>query len=251
MMERVIEVNNVTFSYGEGLVLQDVNLTVPAGEFLGLIGPNGSGKSTLIKLILGLEQPQRGEIKLFDTPLSSFQSWSQIGYVSQKASSFNTGFPATVYEVVASGLYGKIGLFKWLSRKDKQHVHEMIDRVGLSMYRKQVIGSLSGGQQQRVFIARALVSHPKLLILDEPTVGIDAESVEHFYSLLDGLREEYALTILLVDHDIGVITTKVTQIACLNKQLHYHGHPQEFVNHQSEILSRAYGQDLHVVKHNH
>lgn len=251
MKERIIEVNDMTFSYGKGHVLEDVNLTLAKGEFLGLVGPNGSGKSTLIKLILGLEQLQHGEIKLFGTPVAMFKEWSRIGYVSQKASSFNTHFPATVFEVVSTGLYGKIGLFKRLSRQNKQTVQEMIDRVGLTPFSKQTMGALSGGQQQRVFIARALVSNPDLLILDEPTVGVDTESVAHFYALLTHLRDEYGLTILLVDHDIGVITSQVSQVACLNKQLYYHGDSEVFAAQQEEILSRAYGHDLHLIEHDH
>lgn len=251
IQEPVVEVINVSFSYGKAHVLEDVDLTLYEGEFLGLVGPNGSGKSTLIKCILGLQQPDHGEIKLFGKPVSNFRSWPRIGYVSQKANSFNTSFPATVYEVVSTGLYGKIGLFKRMSRQDKQIVHEVIDRVGLSEFRKQTVGSLSGGQQQRVFIARALVSSPDLLILDEPTVGVDVESVERFYSLLEGLRSEYNLTILLVSHDIGVITSKVSQVACLNKRLHYHGDPEEFAAHQEEILSRTYGHDVQLVEHAH
>lgn len=251
MKEPVIEVNGVTFSYDQGRVLEDVSLALGKGEFLGLVGPNGSGKSTLIKAILGLQRPQRGEIRLFGHAITKFREWSRIGYVSQKANSFNTRFPATVFEVVSTGLYGKIGLLKRLSKTDKQTVYEVIERVGLTAYHKQKMGDLSGGQQQRVFIARALVGKPDLLILDEPTVGVDAGSVEQFFALLDDFRRDDDLTILLVSHDIGAITSQVSHIACLNKRLHYHGDPREFAAHQEEILSQAYGHDLHLIEHNH
>lgn len=251
MTQPVVEVKRMYFSYGNEYVLENLDLTLSRGEFLGLVGPNGSGKSTLIKCILGLQQPNDGEVALFGKPIAKFRSWDRIGYVSQKANSFNTGFPATVFEVVSTGLYGKIGLFKRLSRKDKDLIHVMIDRVGLSEYGKRMVGSLSGGQQQRVFIARALVSNPDLLILDEPTVGVDVESVERFYRLLESLRREYNLTILLVSHDIGVMTSQVSQIACLNKRLHFHGDPQDFAAHQEEILSRAYGYDIQLLEHAH
>lgn len=250
-IEPVVQVKHVSFSYGKLNVLENVDLELSRGEFLGLVGPNGSGKSTLIKCILGLKKPDDGEIVLFGKDIAKFHDWHRIGYVSQKANSFNTGFPATVFEVVSSGLYGKIGLFKRLSREHKQLIQEMIDRVGLSDFHKQMVGSLSGGQQQRVFIARALVSNPDLLILDEPTVGVDTESVERFYRLLEGLRREYALTILLVSHDIGVMTSKVSRIACLNKRLHFHGDSQDFTAHQEEILSRTYGHEIQLLEHSH
>lgn len=250
-MERIIEINHLSFSYGDGVVLDNVNLELTKGEFLGLVGPNGSGKSTLIKLILGLEKLQQGEIKLFGEPVNAFEAWSRIGYVSQKASNINTHFPATVFEVVATGLYGQIGLVKRLSRQHKQKVEQVIDRVGLTPYRNRMLAALSGGQQQRVFIARALVSNPDLLILDEPTVGVDTQSVNRFYALLARLRHEYGLTILLVDHDIGVITSQVSQIACLNKQLYYHGDSKVFATQKQEILSRTYGQELQLIEHDH
>ncbi len=151
----VVDVQNVSFSYGDRLVLEDVNLTVERGAFVGLVGPNGGGKSTLIKLILGLLKPDRGEIRLFGQPLERFRAWTKIGYVSQKANSFNSGFPATVFEVVAMGLFGKMGLFKWMGKREKEKVYQTLEWVGMAEYARQPIGKLSGGQQQRVFIARA------------------------------------------------------------------------------------------------
>lgn len=250
MGEPVLQVEGVTFSYGRQTVLEDVRLTVEAGDFLGLVGPNGSGKTTLIKCILGLLQPQRGHIRLFGQPLSR-RNRLRIGYVSQKANSFNANFPATVFEVVSTGLYGTIGLIKRLSRNDKMLVDQVIEQVGLTPYRKQPIGQLSGGQQQRVFIARALVNRPELFILDEPTVGVDTRSVEQFYNLLQDLRRKYQLTILLVTHDIGVMTSKVNRVACLNKRLFFHGDSEEFRARQHDILSHAYGHDVQLLEHAH
>lgn len=249
--EYAVEVKGLSFSYGEGTVLEDIHLTLLKGEFLGLVGPNGSGKSTLIRCILGLEQPNDGTIRLFGESVSEFRAHSRIGYVSQKANRFNAGFPATVFEIVSTGLYGKMGLFKRMTKQHKAMVDEMIARVGLAHVRDQLIGTLSGGQQQRVFIARALVCHPDLLILDEPTVGVDAESVERFYALLSSLRHEYELTIILVSHDIGAMSAQVSQVACLNKRLHYHGSPEEFRANQRAILTRTYGHEVHLLEHGH
>ncbi|MBO8171228.1 MAG: metal ABC transporter ATP-binding protein [Bacillaceae bacterium] len=249
--EPIIELRDVTFRYDNRPVLEHINMTLNPGEFLGLVGPNGSGKSTLIKIILGLLKPQEGEVRLFGQPLSRFKDWSRVGYVSQKANSFNTGFPATVFEVVSMGLFGKMGLFKWMGKKEKEKVYQAIETVGLSDYTRQNIGQLSGGQQQRVFIARALVSEPDLLILDEPTVGVDAYSVAQFYQLLDNMHRKMGVSLVLVSHDIGVITSRVDRLACLNKKLFFHGDPEDFSEQQECILNQMYGHDVHVIEHNH
>ncbi len=248
----VIELKHVSYWYDSAsMVLEDINLTVIQGDFLGLVGPNGSGKSTLIKSILGLIKPQQGEVKLLGKPIRSFQDWSRIGYVSQKANSFNTGFPATVFEVVSTGLFGKMGLFKWIGYQEKKFIYHAIEMVGLGDLANRNIGRLSGGQQQRTFIARALVSHPEVLILDEPTVGVDAESERRFFELIDKLRMELGITILLVSHDIGAITKKVSQVACMNRKLYFHGDSLDFVHQQEQILSAAYGHEVRILQHAH
>lgn len=244
-----VQIDGVSYRYDSGHVLENVSLSIKKGAYLGLVGPNGSGKSTLIKLILGLLQVQSGEIRLFGEKVQKFRQWEKIGFVSQKANSFNSGFPATVYEVVSMGLYGKVGLFRFLTRKHKEKIKNAIEQVGMSEYSSRNIGELSGGQQQRVFIARALVSDPELLILDEPTVGVDVSSVQQFYNMLDSLNKERGLTLLLVTHDIGAMTDHVTDVACLNKHLHFHGNTAEFEANQD--LSAIYGHDVHLLTHNH
>lgn len=247
----IVHLEKVSFQYEpKRKVLDQVTLSVRPGDFLALLGPNGSGKSTLIKLILGLLKPQEGQITLFGQPQKNFKEWFKIGYVSQKANSFNSGFPATVYEVVASGLFGKIGLFGRVG-KHKQEIMDAIHQVGLDDYVHQPIGRLSGGQQQRVFIARALVSRPQLLILDEPFVGVDAESAKRFMDLLVKLNAEQNISLLLVSHDIGAITDNVKQVACLNRRLFYHGAPQDFMTNREKILSQVYGYNVQVLEHLH
>jgi zinc transport system ATP-binding protein len=249
--EYVLKIEHVTFRYERENVLEDINLTVPKGAFLGIVGPNGSGKSTLLKCVLGVLKPQQGNIYLFGTPIESFKDWHRIGFVSQKANSFNTGFPATVYEVVASGLTAKRGMFRFFTKKDRQAVLEAIEAVGMSDFSRQNIGELSGGQQQRVFIARAIVSNPELLILDEPTVGVDIHHVQSFYNMLDELNRRLGITLVLVTHDIGTITKKVTHVACLNKHLYFHGKAEEFEKLGEQALSQFYGHSLHVLSHQH
>ncbi|MBM6619282.1 metal ABC transporter ATP-binding protein [Bacillus suaedaesalsae] len=248
--ERLIDIQNLSFRYNQQKVLDDINLTVNRGAFLGLVGPNGSGKSTLLKCLLGLLKPDEGSIKLFGEDISVFNEWFKIGYVSQKANSFNSGFPATVNEVVSTGLVSKAGLFKRLSKDDKEKIISSIQAVGMEKFLNRNIGELSGGQQQRVFIARALVSEPELLILDEPTVGIDAETVQNFYNMLGKLNKDRGITLVLVTHDIGTITDKVSHVACLNQHLHFHGNTGEF-SEQQDKLSQFYGHHVHVLDHDH
>lgn len=247
----VVEIKNLSYTYDEQKVLDDINLTVNKGEFLGIVGPNGSGKSTLIKCILGFLKPQQGNISVFGSPIRKLQDSSRIGYVSQKANSFNTGFPATVKEVVASGLYGKLGLFRRMAKKHMEQVERAIAQVGLTSYQNRNIGKLSGGQQQRAFIARALVADPDLLVLDEPTVGIDAKTTEEFYELLRRLHREEGLTLVMVTHDIGAVSSAVDRVACLNRHLYYHGDAAGFEERRQDILTRAYGHDLRLVSHYH
>ncbi|KYG32062.1 metal ABC transporter ATP-binding protein [Alkalihalobacillus trypoxylicola] len=244
-----IELRNVSFQYGTRNVLEDISFQVKPGAFIGLVGPNGSGKSTLMKIILGLLKPGQGEARLFGEKVSKFHKWDKVGFVSQKANSFNTGFPATVFEVVSMGLFGKVGLFRFLKKTHKEKVHQAIKSVGMEEYTYQNIGQLSGGQQQRVFIARALVSDPELLILDEPTVGVDVKNVQQFYSMLRHFNQERKMTLILVTHDIGAMSDYVTDVICLNKTIHFHGNSHEFASNPD--LSSFYGHEVSMITHNH
>lgn len=247
----IIKINNLSYKYTKDKVLEDVSFEVPKGAFLVIVGPNGSGKSTLLKLILGLLKTQSGTIELFGENIRQFKDWQKIGFVSQKANSFNSGFPATVFEVVQSGLTKKIGLFKFASKEDKQKVKKALEAVDMLSYQNRNIGELSGGQQQRVFIARSLVVEPELMILDEPTVGVDAKNVHQFYELLEKLNKKLGITLILVTHDVGTVTDKVTHVACLNKNLHFHGNTAEYNQLNEEELSSLYGHDIKLLTHNH
>ncbi|PPA71430.1 metal ABC transporter ATP-binding protein [Jeotgalibacillus proteolyticus] len=247
----VIELKNVHYRYDRDYVLTNINLTVPKGAFLGIVGPNGSGKSTMLKIILGLLKPRQGTVILFGEPQAKFRDRERIGYVSQKANAFNTGFPATVYEVVASGLTKKAGLFKMIGRKRKPQIEKAIKAVGMEDFMNRNIGELSGGQQQRVFIARAIVSEPDVLILDEPTVGVDSKNVQTFYDMLERLNKQLSITLLLVTHDIGTITSKVTHVACLNNSIHFHGSTKDFEQVKDNELSQFYGHEVHRLHHDH
>ena len=250
MQNILIDLDDVYFSYEQTAVLENIDLTVKEGEFWALIGPNGSGKSTLINIILGLLKPKSGSVLLFGQDVDRFQHRELIGYVSQKSNSFNSGFPATVLEVVRSGLTRKTGLFKSFSKKDEEKAIQALNVVGMEEYAKQNIGELSGGQQQRVFIARALVGDPKLLVMDEPTVGIDQQNVKSFYSMLNKLNREHGIAILLVTHEIDLVTDLATHVACLNRSIHFHGMQADFNKMEDEDISKWYGHPVRRV-HQH
>lgn len=200
MSKEVLKVKDLYFDYSDTSVLKNVNFTLYEGDFLGIIGSNGAGKSTLMKLILGTLPYYQGSISLFGTDIKKDIPRNLIGYVSQKAASFNSSFPATVKEVVMANLYSKKGLFKRYSKSDEEQFYKVIHRVGMEGCENKLIGKLSGGQQQKVFIARALISEPKLLLMDEPTVGIDSKSVASVMEIISDLNKQ-GMTIIMSNHD--------------------------------------------------
>ncbi|ABZ84971.1 abc transporter ATP-binding protein [Heliomicrobium modesticaldum Ice1] len=247
----LVEARNLSFRYGHQETLSDIQLNIYRGDFLGIIGPNGSGKSTLLRLLLGLLTPEQGQVLLWGEPLAQFRQWSRIGYVPQKATAFNAAFPATVREVVAAGRLGRKGLFGRLNNADRAVIDQSLATVGMDTFADRLIGHLSGGQQQRVFIAQALAGEPEILFLDEPTVGVDAEQEEQFYSLLERLNSKSAMTIVIVSHDIGAVTERVNKLVCLNRRLFFHGEVSGFKARQSEILSLLYGHPVQMIRHGH
>ncbi|MBD8027711.1 metal ABC transporter ATP-binding protein [Ureibacillus sp. Re31] len=248
MSQTLIEMKNVSFQYEYTQVLKNISFKVDEGAFLAILGPNGSGKSTLLKLLLGLLKPMSGEVQLFGQSIDSFRHKEWIGYVSQKSNAFNSGFPATVEEVVKSGLTKKVGLLKRMPKDVDLKVLEALKSVGMEEFRSRNIGQLSGGQQQRVFIARALISNPKILILDEPTVGIDHENVQSFYDMLATLNEEQNKTIILVTHDVDTVSNRISHVACVNQTIHFHGYKEDFDTISQDQLDNWYG---HAVRKIH
>ena len=245
--EPVVSVDDVSFAYGDFPVIESVSIDVEPGAFLGLVGPNGSGKSTLLNLMLGLQNPDTGTVRLFGEPASEFNAGERIGYVPQNATTAAQRMPVTVHELVTMGRYPRqlVGRF---SDEDRDAIDDALRAVEIADLADRRVGQLSGGQRQRVFIARALAAEADLLALDEPTVGVDAESREAFYELLADLNES-GLTILLIEHDIGVVTTYASEVACLNRRLYFDGDPEEFV--ATDALAAAYGTDQHVLAHDH
>lgn len=246
----IIEVEHVTFSYGgHEPAVKDINLTIYEGDFVGLIGPNGGGKSTLLKLILGILPLQQGSIKFFGQDIKKFNRWSCVGYVSQTASHFDRRFPATVWEIVAMGRVANRGVLRPLNGVDKKIMEEALSDVGMLEFRDTPLHNLSGGQQQRVFIARALAGNACLLVLDEPTIGVDINAQEQFYALLKELQEGKKMTIIFVSHDIDVIASEANTFACVNQELVYHGAPREFI--KEDYIEKLYGKNIRLILHGH
>ncbi|WP_297884561.1 metal ABC transporter ATP-binding protein [uncultured Halorubrum sp.] len=246
-MTAIVDLDGVTFSYGDTVAVSDVSLTVEEGEFLGLVGPNGSGKTTLLHLMLGLHDPDEGSVELFGRPVEEFDDGGRIGYVSQKATSRGGAMPVTVRECVTMGRFAHAGRGR-LSETDRAAVADAIETVGIGDLADRLVSELSGGQKQRAYIARALASDADLLALDEPTVGVDAESRDAFYALLDELNGD-GITVILIEHDIGVVTDRANRIACINTELYHHGDTESFV--ESDALGEAYGATGQVVHHHH
>ncbi|MCK8823736.1 metal ABC transporter ATP-binding protein [Fuchsiella alkaliacetigena] len=206
-----MKIKDLCFSYNKHTVLTGVNLEIDKGDFVAFIGPNGSGKSTLAKLIVNILKVQSGEIKIFNKSVSSIKDWTKIGYISQKKD-FNFSFPATVEEVVGANLYQEMGWPKFLTSELKAKVSQTLELVGISAQKKTLLGELSGGQQQRVFIARALVTEPEIIILDEPLTGVDSQSQLAFYRLISRLNRDLGITIILISHNIEQIAGVVNKI---------------------------------------
>ncbi len=237
----IIELSNLSFSYGAGEVLCCAHLVVNKGDYLGIIGPNGGGKTTLLKLIVGLLHPSQGSIRIFGKEQKLLTDRSRIGYVPQKTSSFDMQFPATVFDVVLMGRYAKRGLFRRINSEDRAAAELALRRVDMWDYRHQLIGSLSGGEEQRVFIARALATSPTILFLDEPTAGIDHRAQEEFYALLRKLNRDEGLTIILVSHDIGALAKEASRLLYVDTTLTYYSSPSLFLEKNAQ----------HTLSHGH
>ena len=244
-VDSVIDVKNLNYKS----IIKNISFNVKRGDYTAIIGPNGGGKSTLLRLILALTNPTSGEIKLFNKSRKEFKKGYKIGYVPQQAAQFDLNFPITVYEVVKLGFAYKSSLFKSISSEDKQHIENIMEKVGIVGLKDRLVSQLSGGQRQRVMIARALVNRPQILILDEPNTGVDTHSQKIFYDFLRELNQKEKITILFVTHDLGVIVDDVTNVLCINQSLLSCQNPHEVLN--CTDMSQLYGVDAHVMHHHH
>ncbi len=244
----IFDVKNLNFSVRGQKILSDISLEIYNGEYVAVIGPNGGGKTTLIRLLLGLDTPTSGKIKLYGKKIKNFKEWHKIGYVPQRASLVDENFPATVEDIVNMGRVSKRSFFKGMSKEDQRAVEDAMVKMDVLDLKEKMVGILSGGQRQRVMIARALASNPEILILDEPNTGVDMVSQKNFYALLAKLNKEENITIVFITHDIGVIADDIGRLFTINQKATICNNPKETLS--CEDMSKLYGIEAHLI-HNH
>jgi len=240
--EAEVEFHNVSFTYTGVPVLENINLYVQAEEFFGLIGPNGAGKSTLLRLLLGLEEPSTGTVRVFGT--TPGKARTRIGYVPQY-SGYHRGFPVTVADVVLTGRLGITGRVGRYTAQDHDMVREAMEAVAIDDLGNRSVSGLSGGQMQRMLIARALACEPRLLILDEPTANIDVRAEESIFSWLKQYNAH--MTIIVVSHDVAFISGYVNRVGCLNRTLVCH----ETSDISGKTIEELYGSEVRMIRHSH
>ena len=238
-MGKILEIKNVSAGYEEEIILHDINLVVNDNDFIGIIGPNGGGKTTLLKVILGLIRPYKGSVTFFKGNNGKPEAF--IGYLPQ-INQIDSRFPIRVIDVVLSGLMSREGIFGRYSGEQKKRAEELLEQLGIFGLRKKNIGELSGGQLQRVYLCRAIISKPRLLMLDEPNTFVDTRFETDFFGTLKELNSEMA--IIVVSHDIGTISWYVKTIACVNRNLHYH--PSNIIT-QEQLAS--YDCPIQIITH--
>ncbi|MBN1662040.1 MAG: ABC transporter ATP-binding protein [Deltaproteobacteria bacterium] len=238
--ETIVDVQDVWFSFNGQLVLRQATLTVPRGDFLVVIGPNGGGKTTLLKLMLGLLKPNRGTVRIFGQPPE--QAAHRCGYVPQNVY-INKTFPVSVLDVVLMGRLRSGKGWSYHARQDRIAAEKALEKMKMWTHRERRIGDLSGGQLQRVFIARALVSNPEILFLDEAMAGIDTQSRGEFYDILKELNR--TVTIVAVSHDMMILSSHVKSVACINRELFHHDSGEI----TQEMMDFAYHCPVDLVAH--
>jgi ABC-type Mn2+/Zn2+ transport system ATPase subunit len=250
MPKSIIRFSHATFGFPGVIALKDISLEITEGEFVGIIGPNGSGKTTLCRAVLGLMRPMEGSLQILDCACEELRCHhrARIGYLPQKGS-LDQNFPITVLEAVIMGRYGALGLFKRAGRRDRKIALEALSDVGMADHKDTALGHLSGGQQQRVLIARALAQQPQILLLDEPTTGIDIITQHSVVDLICRLHADLGLTVLLVTHDINMIRPLADRLVLLKTRLFASGPPEEVL--RPETLRQVYGKDVVITDKDH
>ena len=243
----IVELRDISVKYANGvLALDGINLDVNDKDIIALIGPNGAGKSTLLKVILGLIKPTTGSVRLLGSE-DLAKNLKYVGYVPQSAQARDANMPFSVFETVMLGRTPRTGLFHGVGPKDRRKVEEMLKLFGIFDLKDRKIGQLSGGQSQRVFLAKAMVADPKLLLLDEPTSGVDTTSKTEFYNTLERLNKETEITVILCSHDIGVITKIANRVLCINRSQFFCGEKANF-NAATEI-NKMYNYPVEIFEH--
>ena len=241
--EVVIQLQGVSCGYDKQEVLSDVTLDITHGDFVGLLGPSGSGKTTLLRTVLGAVNIFQGQVLV--EGVSTHRRRPRVGYVPQ-LETIDWNFPVTVQEVVMMGRTMDSRLFPWYTRQDRMLAADMMERLGISDLARRHIRELSGGQQQRVFLARALVSGPRILLLDEPTSGVDIKTRDDVMHLLHELNHQ-GITIILTTHEINAVAAHLPWLVCLNGRILAEGPPAQVIT--SETLKLTYGAEMPVIRY--
>jgi zinc transport system ATP-binding protein len=245
----ILEIRSLSVKYPNGVsALEDINLDINESDLIALIGPNGAGKSTLLKVILGLIKPTSGSIKLFGCA-DLGKNLKSVGYVPQTALVRDPNLPFTVYETVMMGRTPVAGLLHGLGKSDRNKVDEVLKLFDIYGLKDRKIGQLSGGQSQRVFLAKAMVAEPKLLLLDEPTSGVDMASKREFYNILERLNRERHIAVVLSSHDVGVVTKIANRVLCINRSQFFCGPNHEFK--ADKEIHRMYNHNVELIEHDH
>ncbi len=234
------------FSYNSEPVVRDINFSITPGEFAAILGPNGSGKTTLMKLALGLIKPTSGRVLLFGEPAEHFKDWHRVGYVPQRTQATESRFPASVREIVNFGSYSGFSPLTFFKRDKSNRVDEAMEVAGIQHLADRRVSDLSVGQQQRMLIARSLVRRPDLLVMDEPVAGVDAAGEDQFHNMVRKLNRHLGITIVMVSHDIGAVMREATTIACINRDIVFHGPVHQL---DAQALSSLYGFPVDVLMH--
>jgi len=242
-LQPLVELNHVTFGYGAETVLEDICLHMHPGQFVALVGPSGAGKTTLLRLILGTLQPTRGEICIHGQALKGRPA-PQVGYVPQ-LETVDWNFPVTVAQAVLMGRVRQPGLWPWPTPVDQQRLREVLEQLGIGDLAGRHIRDLSGGQQQRVFLARALIAEPDLLVLDEPTTGVDIRTAENLLHMLADLNQQ-GITVLMTTHDLNAAAAHLPWVVCLNRRVIAQGSPETVFT--VETLNETYRGDMLVIR---
>lgn len=247
MNKPIIRFSHATFGFPNVIALEDITLEIADGEFIGVIGPNGSGKTTLCRAVLGLMRPLAGSLQIFDCACEQLRCHhrARIGYLPQKGR-MDPNFPITVLEAVLMGRYGALGLFRRAGKRDRDLALEALANVGMADFRETMLGHLSGGQQQRVFIARALAQQPQVLLLDEPTTGLDITAQHSILDLVRRLHRDLGLTVLVITHDINMIRAHVDRLVLLKTRLFAAGTPEEVL--RTDLLQEVYGKQVVITE---
>jgi zinc transport system ATP-binding protein len=245
----VIEVNDLSVNRSGKEVIMDASFQINSGDYVGIVGPNGGGKSTLLQAILGILPIEEGEVKLFGEPINHFDHWERIAYVSQHSINFDENFPLSVRELVGLGRITRENLGRRLKRSDWEHVDKALGYMGITDIADIRLGNLSGGQKQRAFVAKAMVRHPMVLILDEPVTGIDAEAQKRFYMRLSNLNMDREMTILIVSHDLAAVFCRMSKVLAVNGRVYVTDIGPD--RDPNGVLKKAYGDHFHFAFHQH